>query len=1020
MGLFFGKYNTKVKRNMKTINSRVTSDSHLNLLLLVFVFSGFAGLIYQSIWSHYLGLFLGHAAYAQALVLAIFMGGMAGGAWWTSHSGHKWRNLIKIYAVVEVVIGFFALIFHWGFVGLVGVSYSSVIPTIEMPMLVEVYKWSLAVFLILPQTVLLGMTFPLMSGGVIRRFPGSDGKVLGGLYFTNSIGAAVGVLCAVFLIMPLVGLKGAMLTAGVINLVVAGLAWFLSRAPEVYSARPPAQPDEVRAKDPVVLKIVLLATFFSGAASFAYEIIWVRMLSLAVGSTIHAFELMLASFIAGIAFGGLWVRGKADKAKDPIKLVGWLQVLMGLAALASLYFYSSSFGWVSYIMSALSSTDSAYAMYNIGTGFVSILIMMPAAFFAGTTLPLFTLILLRYNHGESSIGKVYAWNTFGAILGVFLAIHVLLPVLGLKLGLVFAAVVDISIGMLLLRFRASVKLDMVKLGLSAVIILVVLHFSILHVNFDPLRLSSGVYRSGVALLPETSKVIYYKDGKTSSIASSLHKGGVATISTNGKPDASIQLNANIPPTTDEPTMVLAAAIPLGYLENARTAAVIGFGSGLSTHTLLANPSLKQVDTIEIERAMVEGARIFGDRVDRAYSDQRSNIVIDDAKSFLSSQQKKYDIIISEPSNPWISGVGALFSKEFYEFVPQFLSEDGIFLQWLQLYEIDEGLVGTVLNALTPNFHDYHAYLSNNSDLLIVASMEDLPKDVDFSNLIAIDMASDLSRVGISDTGQISFRRIADARMIEAWSRLFSTRTNSDYFPILSLEAPRARFQRLSASKITGLQVSEFPVLEYLSISSPLAKKIPTGYPGHLARADNLSLARSVREVLLGNYDNVGEEHLVASEVALEILLLSSCDVADGFSELQYNLLVKRIRWLAQTLLPYLSIEEQQGVFVDPLWGNCFKNSGPSKLLMEFLSLASQRNFNGLIAVGESWFSEYEDREGIYFKEFDYLIYGYLQLAYIAVGEEEMAKNLEERIGFKVPLKNDSGYIRSLILSWLDE
>ena len=159
-------------------------------LLALFVASGFAGLIYQAIWSHYLGLFLGHAAYAQALVLAIFMGGMAIGAAWIAHAGQRWRNLIRGYAIIEAVIGVLGLLFHTLFTSVSTFSYDTLIPALGEPWSVNLARWLVAAALILPQTILLGMTFPLMSGGLIRRFSGSDGQTLGGLYFTNSIGAA--------------------------------------------------------------------------------------------------------------------------------------------------------------------------------------------------------------------------------------------------------------------------------------------------------------------------------------------------------------------------------------------------------------------------------------------------------------------------------------------------------------------------------------------------------------------------------------------------------------------------------------------------------------------------------------------------------------------------------------------------------------------------------------------------------------------------------------------------------------
>ena len=323
-------------------------DSLRTGLFAIFVLSGFAGLIYQSIWSHYLGLFLGHAAYAQALVLAIFMGGMAIGAAWIARAGQRWRNLIRGYAIIEAVIGVLGLLFHTLFTSVAAFSYDTLIPALGEPWTVNLARWLIAAALILPQTILLGMTFPLMSGGLIRRYSGSDGHTLGGLYFTNSIGAAIGALVAVFVLLPSIGLPGAMKVAGVLNFVVAGLAWWLAREPEPEAPHRDTSGEsdfQKLAKNPL-LRVVLFSTALSGAASFAYEIIWIRMLSMAVGSTMHAFELMLASFIAGIALGGLWVRKHADNTDFPLRLAGWMQVFMGVAALGSLAVYANTFAWV--------------------------------------------------------------------------------------------------------------------------------------------------------------------------------------------------------------------------------------------------------------------------------------------------------------------------------------------------------------------------------------------------------------------------------------------------------------------------------------------------------------------------------------------------------------------------------------------------------------------------------------------------------------------------------------------------
>src|SRR5512134_3139515 len=220
-------------------------------LFALFTLSGFTGLVYESVWSHYLKLFLGSAAFAQSFVLAAFMGGMALGAWLASRAGAQ-RNLLAAYGWIEALIGVAALAFHSVFTGLTDWSLDSVLPAIGDPVAIELYKYALCALLIVPQTVLLGMTFPLMSGAVIRRYPtDAAGSPAGGhhlamLYFTNSIGAASGALVAAFLLMGWLGMPGTMRFAGVLNLVLAVLVLSLARGTEPRPAAavgaPGAQP----------------------------------------------------------------------------------------------------------------------------------------------------------------------------------------------------------------------------------------------------------------------------------------------------------------------------------------------------------------------------------------------------------------------------------------------------------------------------------------------------------------------------------------------------------------------------------------------------------------------------------------------------------------------------------------------------------------------------------------------------------------------------------------------------------
>src|SRR6266853_1354829 len=278
-----------------------SGDPHMSriprsVFFLLFTVSGFAGLIYESIWSHYLKLFLGHAAYAQTLVLALFMGGMAIGSWLCSRWSAGWGNLLRGYALAEGLIGLAALSFHPIFVAATDLAYASILPALGGEIPAMLFKWTLAGLLILPQSVLLGMTFPLMSAGLIRRYPAAPGESLAMLYFTNSFGASIGVLASGFVMIEKLGLPGTVQSAGALNLALAAAVWLLARGTEEpVRARSGAGRDSEGAPFRFFLAVALL----TGAASFVFEIGWIRMLSLVLGSSTHSFELMLSAFILG-------------------------------------------------------------------------------------------------------------------------------------------------------------------------------------------------------------------------------------------------------------------------------------------------------------------------------------------------------------------------------------------------------------------------------------------------------------------------------------------------------------------------------------------------------------------------------------------------------------------------------------------------------------------------------------------------------------------------------------------------
>jgi len=966
-------------------------------LLWVFVLSGFSGLIYQSIWTQYLGLFLGHSSYAQSLVLILFMGGMAIGAWLVSRKSVLIQRPLLVYAIIEVVIGLLGLTFNGAYHLTTGWAYDQLMPVLGAEH-AHWSRWLIASALVLPQCVLLGATFPLMSAGYMRLQPNNEGRVLAGLYFSNSMGAAVGALASAYVLLPSLGMPGTVFSAGLINIIVAFIVYPLTKfeAPSADSVVLPVAAERTNAVSRPW--IILVVACLTGAASFIYEITWVRMLSLALGTTIHSFEIMLASFILGIALGGLWLKNRADRVASPLALAGWVQIWMGIAALASMFIYANSFEWVGWTMRVIVRSAEGYALFNAASAGVALLVMFPAAFFAGMTLPLLTLALIRQGHGEKSIGQAYAFNTVGAIIGVLLAVHVLLPTVGLKYSLTVAAVVDMSLGLLLIRTHAmkAKVLGLPALARATVVALVCVVAAVAFVTFDPLVMSSSVYRSGKTSLGDDTQMRFFKDGKTATISVfdiPDETSRIRLIATNGKVDAAMSVDSAQNPTGDELTMVLLAAVPLSMRDHYDRIGVIGFGSGMTTHTLLGHERVGQVDTVEIEPAMIEGARYFGNRVERAFGDRRSNIIIDDAKSYFSSTSRKYDLIISEPSNPWVGGTATLFSHEFYEFVPRQLNRNGLFVQWLQLYEITPDLVASVLSAMMGSFSDVQAYLAHSGDLILVASPHGKVPPLGEGAFAQPLLAKDLDRIGVHSLRDLQDTFVMNRDALQGYLALYPHRINSDMYPVLRLQAPAARFERAAVTDFDAIGSSPWGLARHFGGASPRPSDVKIAAGGLPLSA--VRKARAAREI----YSEIVSGQAVSSDDVsgidwLQIQSLKGFAMRCDFGGEQERSALMVLSLAVETA-PYLNEKELDDLWVKRSWLKCPLPAGAVSDAFNFVAAVAESRNEDILKYGQLLLDgpdgaslQADDVAGHY-------VFGAMQYAALVVGDSKVSGLLTE-------------------------
>ena len=400
-------------------------------------------------------------------------------------------------------------------------------------------------------------------------------------------------------------------------------------------------------------------------------------------------------------------------------------------------------------------------------------------------------------------------------------------------------------------------------------------------------------------------------------------------------------------TIDESTMVLAAAIPLSMHPHPARVANIGFGSGLTTHTLLGTPLVKRLDSIEIEPLMVEAARKgFGPRIGDVFEDPRSHIVYEDAKTFFASNREPYDLIISEPSNPWVSGVASLFSDEFYDRISRYLSADGYFVQWMQVYETNVDVVASVMKALAPHFGAYALYNTDDVDILIIATRGAALPIPDDRLLESPQLRAELERVGVQSVADIRRRKIGDNLTIGPLLQAMTAPANSDFFPYVDLNAPRLRYMRDTAIGLPALTVLPMPFLELLDGDAPLSATAEPAVNSTLFRdrlvRRALDIRRAVSSDSLDNLDPLSATYLWRIDASR-----NGC--AAGSAQ---NTWKNAVRNISDETAAYLTAAELDGIWNKVMSSACYRDvTGEHKTWADLLAAVSHRDAPQIVKFG---------------------------------------------------------------------
>jgi spermidine synthase len=684
----------------------------------------------------------------------------------------------------------------------------------------------MASLLILPPCVLLGMTFPLMSAGILRSDRERSGEILSFLYFTNSIGAALGALLSGFVLVGRFGLPGTLACAAALNIFIALLALTQRKrtcADHAAPARARPTPGARQPGPPAPRRLLRHRPLLVHVRD--------RMDPPAVDDHRQRHPLLRGHAVR------LRVRPRRRRPVGPRQdgplprpelVLGFVQILMGVAAVATLPLYGVAVQAMGWLMAGEVRTENTWLAFNALRYGLCLVIMFPATFCAGMTLPLITHLLLKRGQSEAIIGRVYGFNTFGAIAGATLAGLLLMPLIGLQRVIVVGAIVDILLGLTLLR--GELQSERAPEASAAPTTSPWAAARSPSSTASPCSTStpwSSRPPSTATAAPASAPATSSSPTSTAAPPRSPSSASPTTASTaSSTPTASPTPRSSSTATPkgrdpeqgpdiagDEPNQILVGLIPMMIRPDATHAALIGFGSGVTAHVLLASPTLERLDTIEIEPEMVAGSRNFLPVNERAYSDPRNHFWFDDAKAYFAGAARQYDFIVSEPTNPWVSGVSSLFTVEFYREVKRYLKPSGVLAQWLQGYELSNELLLTVLAALDQEFSDYQILRVGDSDWVILAVADGELGTLSPAPLQWPALADELRLIGVHDIGQMDGLLVANRRMLHPF--LADKPANSDAHPRLDTGAEKARFMQDAAGFLHSLRWTPVPLLAVL-------------------------------------------------------------------------------------------------------------------------------------------------------------------------------------------------------------
>jgi spermidine synthase len=829
-----------------------------SVVLSCFFLSGASGLILELLWTRMLTLVFGSTALAVSTVLTAYMGGLGLGSYLAGKFSDRLKDPVRAYALAEAAIGVYALAVPWLIGFYPGLNQWLWVTFGDRYTLLSILRFFASAGLLIVPTTLMGATMPILARYFVsRRYElGRVSLRLGTLYAVNLFGAVAGSFAAGFIFLPMVGVRKTNWLAASFDMSLAVAILVATRLVRTRRSAPAASLDELAAEAqaqtenaaPTAVPIttaarraVMFSFAVSGATAMVLQVLWTRALAVIIGSSIFSFTIILLAFLVGLGSGSAMFGRLVTRFRDPVR--GLALVHLGIVACIGVsYLITDRLPFVfTYLLSSTMVSADAVLTCQFA---LACLTVLPSTFLMGAIFP----ITVRVVTGDLAtvgrdVGSAYALNTVGAIVGSFFSGFVILPVLGLQRGIYLAVVVDLSLAVLLFAVASGLPRTRRLIGMATAVVMAFGALALPRWNLT--NFSIGFFRISMARdyiemvehrhqrkKWQTPKLVYYKDGIATTVSVDQW-GKVFSMKNNGKVDASND--------ADMPTQISVGLLPLLLYDNdhAPKVALIGYGSGVTAGAVTQYP-IASLEVVELEPAIYEAAHFFDNVNHRPTENPKVKAIAGDGRNFLSQRRDKFDVIISQPSNPWITGVSNLFTREYFQSIKSRLADDGIFCQWAQLYEMAPWNIKAIYRTLAGEFPYVMVFAAEDlsSDTILIASRKPIELDIRkiaraFENPAT---AAEAKRAGFDSPHDVpAFLLLGNEEM-----RSFTAggQLNTDDNALIEFAAPRdlLRYQAYDPylAKVYG------PMWPYGHLTG-----LVEGYDGPNRAADMANLARSL-------------------------------------------------------------------------------------------------------------------------------------------------------------------------------